>query len=56
MSTSLIPPVEPPCTDDCCVPDTIPVVSRAELYARAEAAPGSFLAFLLGVTPEAGAR
>jgi hypothetical protein len=31
-------------------------VSHAELVARAEANPSSFLAFLLGVTPEAGAR
>jgi hypothetical protein len=45
------------CIDDCCVPaEYLPVVSRAELRARAMAAPSSFLAFLLGVTPEAGAR
>jgi hypothetical protein len=54
--TPLPPASEPPCTDDCCVPDTVPAVSRTELYARAEAAPSSFLAFLLRVAPEAGAR
>lgn len=28
--------------------DPLPVVTEAELYARAEAAPNSFLAFMLG--------
>jgi hypothetical protein len=56
MSAIPNPPTDSPCTDDCCAPDTLPVVSHAELVARAEANPSSFLAFLLGVTPEAGTQ
>ena len=56
MTAPDLTPADSPCTDDCCAPDTLPVVSHAELVARAEANPSSFLAFLLGVTPEAGAR